>query len=119
MTMRAFKPNEFASEFGMRPFTPADWGGFAGAVGDPRIIDIPLYGQQIDDDNPGAALILDDLTLQVHWLDLDGSQACYEWVNDNRFERELMAALVITKASEPRNGLSAGDLVGLGWELII
>jgi hypothetical protein len=122
MSMREFQRNELAGDFGMRELTPGEWGCFAGAVGDARITEVLLYGR-ID-----AELILDDESLELHWIYPEGPMSapdpgdrtrCYQWDSENRLERELMAALVITKSTEPTLGLTQEGLIELGWERII
>jgi hypothetical protein len=111
--MREFNSNEIATDFGMRDLSPGEEGCYLGTTGKALLADVELLG------DIGADLIIDDATLQLHFADEHDETRTWEWngPKTSRFERELMAALVVTMAHRP-DGLELHDLVCLGWEWI-
>lgn len=112
--MREFNLNEIAADFGMRELSPGELGCYASAVGTPLLADIELFAD-IEGD-----LVIDDVTLQLHYADERGEARTWEWngPETSRFERELMAAMVLTMAHRA-DGLDFRNLVELGWEWIV
>lgn len=114
ISMREFKLNELAAEFDMRPLSPAEQGCYAGVEGEAWIANTELLNAVYAD------LVIDDATMQIHYVDEEDQPRSFEWGRKfSRFERELMACLVLTMATEPVFGLSPVTLTSLGWEQIV
>lgn len=111
--MRQFNSNEIATDFGMYEPSPGERGAYDPIVGKALVGDIKIFTEITAD------LYLDDATLQIIFYDQEDQVRTWEWKpkHTSRFERELMAALIVTIAHRP-NGLELHDLVCLGWEWI-